>query len=96
MPCCRQPLSESTRRSPSGESTMAKGMFPAADDRPAGSRHTPVGKHVWPLAAVACVNSSAKRMFVMISLHTDTAPHETNVLHYAECVLSTRNGSRRC
>jgi len=51
---------------------MAKGMFPAANDRPAGSRQTPVGKQV--SAALACVkqiSNMAYKVFFIVQ-HTNT------------------------
>src|SRR5205085_1206010 len=45
-PCSRQPLCEMTSLSPSGESANARGMLPTSNERPAASRHAPVGRQV--------------------------------------------------
>src|SRR6185503_10010415 len=67
IPCCRQPLSESTRRSPSGEETAFSGMLPASKVCPAGSRQFPVGKQVCaaPTAHAQRTNRTQRYVFIV-------------------------------
>src|SRR5438105_954751 len=49
-PCSRQPDRLTTTLCPSGERIAERGMLPSGEERPAGSRRTPVGSRALELS----------------------------------------------